>query len=316
MTDSLVGSTPVVKPATEPENLPLAADDVASSYDGSRAVFRLLRLETWGSPLMNLGYFHFRGPLAWINVLTCVAKAQHRLVLQTIQLLETRPQQRVLDVACGRGKSSFILHCLHPEATIVGLDLLEHHISAAKTLYGSNSKLSYTSGDALWLDFPDASFDRLMCLEAAFHFPDRAQFLREAFRVLRPGGKLVVVDFAWKTDADRAQRDVPATRIVRDIWQWDDFASVPEYERMAAVAGFRTHAHHDWTNRVTRPILAQLFCVAALAKTTFGQRFLCWKNPLYRSFSAADWHDCTISAPAQAHVVKHSKYMAFVFEKP
>lgn len=294
----------------------ITPENVAASYDGSRAVFRLLRLETWGSPLMNLGYFRFRGPLACLNVLASVSVAQHRLVLKSAQLLAVQPGHEVLDLACGRGKTSFILHSLHPEATVVGVDLLEQHVATAQTLYGNGRNLSYLVGDAMLLDFPDATFDRLLCLEAAFHFPDRAQFLREAFRVVRPGGRVVVVDFAWNTDADRVQRDHPQTRIARDIWQWDDFASVPEYQRMADDAGFRLKGRHDWSGRVTRPILTQLYCVAALAKTKLGQQFLCWKNPLYRSFSAADWHDCTLSAPAQAHVVRHSKYMAFVLEKP
>jgi ubiquinone/menaquinone biosynthesis C-methylase UbiE len=293
-----------------------APENVSESYDGSRAVFRLLRLETWGSPLMNLGYFVFHGPLAFLNVLASVAKAQHRLVLKSARLLDVQRGHHVLDVACGRGKSSFILHCLNPEATVVGVDLLERHIATAQTLYANARNLSYVAGNAMWLDFPDHSIDRLLCLEAAFHFPDRAQFLREAFRVVRPGGRVVVVDFAWTSDAHRVHRDDPETRVVREIWQWDDFASVPEYERMAARAGFRLTGRHDWSGRVTRPIQTQLNCVAALAKTTIGRNFLCWKNPLYRSFSPADWHDCALAAPAQGHVVRHSKYMAFVLEKP
>jgi MPBQ/MSBQ methyltransferase len=290
--------------------------NIESSYDGSRSMFRLLRLETWGSPLMNLGYFYFRGPLAWVNALSGMAAAQHRLVLQSIQLLNVQPGHQVLDVACGRGKSSFILHCLNPDARVVGMDLLPRHTAVAQTLYGNARNLSYITGDALTLDFPDGSLDRLMCLEAAFHFPDRAQFLRESFRVLTPGGRLVVVDFAWSTDADRACRDDPATRLVRDIWQWDDFATVAEYQRMATAAGLRMAANHDWTNRVTRPVVAQLGYVAALAKSSLGRALLRWKNPLYRSFTSDDWHDCIISASAQAHVVNHSKYMAFIFEKP
>lgn len=289
---------------------------VGATYDGSTAVYRLLRLEAWGSPLMNLGYYAFGGPLAVLNVLAEVPAAQHRLVLRSVGLLDVQPEHQVLDVACGRGTSSYILSCLHPQASVVGLDLVPGHVAAARTLYGNARELSYAAGDAMLLDYPDGSFDRLMCLEAAFHFPDRGQFLREAFRVLRPGGRLVVVDFAWNTDADRARRDDPETRLVRQIWHWEDFSSIPEYERLATRAGLSTSAREDWSSRVTRPIQAKLRCVSVLARSKAGRRFLLWKNPLFRSFSPADWEACTAAVSAHDHVQRHSKYMAFAFSKP
>ena len=296
---------------------PLAVPiDPSDSYDGSEAVFLLLRLASWGSPLMNLGYFGFLGPLAFLNKFGNLASAQHQLVRKSVGLLNVKAGQQVLDLACGRGKSSFIIQCLHPQATVVGVDLLERHIEVAETLFGNTRNLSYVTGNAMLLDFPDQSFDRVMCLEAAFHFPDRAQFLRESFRVLRPGGRLVVVDFAWNTDADRGHRDDPETRQVRKIWQWDDLSSVSEYRRMAARLGFLLSGCHDWSQQVTRPIQAQLRGLTALTKTKFGRYFLRWKNPLFQSFSPADWQACAAAVAAHDHVQRHSKYMAFVFEKP
>jgi MPBQ/MSBQ methyltransferase len=298
---------------------PIARPDTSNpecSYDGSKVVYRLLRLETWGSPLMNLGYFGYRGLFAPLNLMSSVEGAQNRMVLEAAKLLGMRGEQDLLDVACGRGKSSYLIQCLHPNATVTGVDLLEQHTATAQTLFGGTRNLSYQTGNAMDLDFADESFDRVLCLEAAFHFPDRAEFLREADRVLRPGGRLVVVDFAWNTEADRVQKDHPKTMLVRDVWQWDDFFSLPEYQATAREIGFRVAASHDWSSRVTAPLQLQFGAVLALAKTSLGRRLLEWRNPLYRSLSRGDWHACVAAVAAHAHVQRHSKYMAFVFEKP
>jgi MPBQ/MSBQ methyltransferase len=288
---------------------------VEASYDGSNVVFRLLRMETWGPALMNLGFHRFRGPFAFLNWVANLELAQRRLVMKSLDLLNVERRHRVLDVACGRGKSSFIVRCMYPEATVVGVDLLEQNIQVARTLFDKIGNLSYVAGNAMALDFPDASFDRVMCLEAAFEFPDRAQFLHEACRVLRPGGRLIVVDFAWNTDADRTHRDDPETQVVREIWEWEDLFSISEYERVARESGFRIVSRHDWSQWVTRPIQGLFHVLSLLGNNWLGRRFLQWRNPLYRSFSIDDWRNAARAFRVHKHAQRYSKYMAFVFEK-
>ena len=293
-----------------------ASPDIAASYDGSNIVFRLLRLDTWGPTLMNLGYYRWTGPLSFLNLFGSMERSQRELVLNAAKLLQVQSQHEVLDVACGRGKSSFMLSCLQPDATVIGLDLLDENVQVASTLFGEVDGLSYLAGTAMDLRFSDESFDRVVCIEAAFHFPDRARFLREAWRSLRPGGRLVVIDFAWNSASDRIHLEDPETRLVRDVWKWDDFFTVDEYEDAARAAGFVVTSVANWTSRVTRPMQGMFRFLAFMGRSALGRKLLRLHNPLYGSVSVADWANALRAVRAHEHVQRHSRYMAFVFDKP
>lgn len=309
-------ATDVLQPfdpeTSSPESTSL---DVHSAYDGSSVLFQLLRMSSWGPGLMNLGWFRFRGWLAGLNLVCNLEFCQRRLVERTLKLLHVQPHHRVLDVACGRGKSSFIMNCIHPQASIIGLDLLEPNIHTAKLLFGGSPRLSYQQGSAMDLEFDDAQFDRVQCLEAAFHFPDRAHFLKEAARVLKPGGRLVVVDFAWRTAADRACLNDRETGIVRDVWQWTDMSTVDEYRSNAKSAGFREVKMLDWSHGVTAPFQKTFDCLISMMRRPWLKKRVLRINPLLATLTESDWNDLAEISNAQDHVRQRTKYMAFVFEK-
>jgi len=292
------------------------ASRVATAYDGSNATFRLFQAGGGCELLMNLDWFPYPRPLSLLNLVADMAQAEIRLVTKSAALLNPQAGDAVLDVACGRGKSSYMIAQLYPGCTVTGLDLLPENIQVARTLYGDSPRLSYVVGDAMDLRLADRWFDRVHCLEAAFHFPDRARFLREAYRVLRDGGSAVVADFAWKTSEGHRLRDAQPARRVRQDWQWDDFSSIEEYRQAARDAGFEIQSCRDWTRHVSKPIVLRFNVAAWLGQRKWGRRLLAWLYPLSRGTSHADWREVEISAQASRRFARHYVYMAFVFKKP
>ncbi|MEO1368734.1 MAG: methyltransferase domain-containing protein, partial [Acidobacteriota bacterium] len=99
--------------------------------------------------------------------------------------------RRVLDVGCGLGAGTALIAGAFPGADVLGVNLSRRQVEHARRRY---PEAEFRAMDATRLDLPDAAFDVVFSVEAAFHFDTRRTFLREAHRVLRPGGCVVLSD--------------------------------------------------------------------------------------------------------------------------
>jgi demethylmenaquinone methyltransferase/2-methoxy-6-polyprenyl-1,4-benzoquinol methylase len=116
-----------------------------------------------------------------------------------VDWLAPRPGMRVLDVAGGTGDVAFRILQRQPTARVAVLDLTEPMlVEGRRRALGRPwaPRLDWVAGDAMALPFPDASFDAWTVSFGIRNVTDPAQALREAFRVLRRGGRLVVLEFS------------------------------------------------------------------------------------------------------------------------
>lgn len=105
----------------------------------------------------------------------------------------------VLEVGCGRGGGLHFLHQLLKTAETNGLDFSQNAISNCQSQYAKDKdRLHFIQGDAMSLPFDEKGFDIVFNVESSHIYSDQAQFLREAARVLKPGGRFLIADYRTK----------------------------------------------------------------------------------------------------------------------
>jgi ubiquinone/menaquinone biosynthesis C-methylase UbiE len=111
-----------------------------------------------------------------------------------VEISGVKPADRVLDIATGGGH---VANALAPLAgQITALDLTMEILEAAQRFIQGNgySNVDFVQGDAEQLPFLDHTFDTVTCRIAPHHFPNLLSFIKESFRVLKPGGQFLLVD--------------------------------------------------------------------------------------------------------------------------
>ena len=115
-------------------------------------------------------------------------------------LVDSSEPLRILDVATGTGDLAIdMARKLPPESEIIGIDLSEKMLEVGRKKVPQNVSLQW--GDVEALDFPEESFDRVSVAFGVRNFEHLEQGLSEMFRVMRPGGKLVILELSYPDNA-------------------------------------------------------------------------------------------------------------------
>jgi ubiquinone/menaquinone biosynthesis C-methylase UbiE len=125
-------------------------------------------------------------------------------VPETVMRVKALAPRRLLETACGTGAVTYAIADAMPGIEIVATDISEAMIDFAKGKRPGGD-IVWHQADAQRLAFPDASFDVVVCQLGVMFFPDKVQGMREARRVLRPGGRFLFT--VWDSlDRNELQR--------------------------------------------------------------------------------------------------------------
>jgi SAM-dependent methyltransferase len=195
-----------------------------------------------------------------------------------------------LEVGCGRGGgTAFVFERLAPRS-MTGLDLARRAIARCRARY-ARPGLGFVVGNAERLPFADGTFDAVLSVESTHCYPHPPRFLREADRVLRPGGLLLLADL----------RSSAPTR--EGVFARED---VEQLHQQLSDAGFRTLEEEDITANVVRALELD----TPIRRARIDRRVPKPLRPLVLGFAAVEG-----SPVYRAFAAHELTYLRFALEK-
>lgn len=215
-------------------------------YDASSRLWE----KVWGEH-MHHGYYGTRGEIRKPR-----RQAQIDLIDALLQWSQVQSPQNILDVGCGIGGSTLDLANRY-NAKATGITLSPVQVNRAQErsqIAGLTEKCDFQVADAMAMPFDDNTFDLVWSLESGEHMSDKAQFLRECYRVGSEGGTILIVTWCHRpTDAYSGELTPSEKRHLEQIYRvyhLPGVISLPEYQAIAQEIGYKNIRTADWSAAV------------------------------------------------------------------
>lgn len=221
--------------------------NIQTFYDQSSALWE----STWGEH-MHHGYY---GP-AGTHRKQDRYQAQIDLIDQLLHWAQIDQATAILDAGCGIGGSALYL-CDRYQAQVSGVTLSPAQAARATeraALAGLSDRAEFLVADVLQTPFPDEQFDFIWSMESGEHYPDKGQFFQESYRLLKPGGRLLMATWCHRptnslagplTESEQAHLDW-----LYRLYHLPYVLSVPDYAHLAQQSGFQQLRTADWSEAV------------------------------------------------------------------
>lgn len=165
--------------------------------------------------------------------------------------LEIQSGDHLLDAGCGIGGTA-LYAAKRWNCSVTGITLSKKQCEKARTLAERKSlkgSVTFAVQNYCQTSFKDGQFQGIYGIESICHADSKRDFLQEAFRLLAPGGRLVVADF-FKTERCHAHPRSEWVRKWADTWAIPDFAETHAFIQDASAEGFQMTSNEDITQNI------------------------------------------------------------------
>ena len=221
---------------------------IGDFYDASSSLWE----KVWGEH-MHHGYYGRNGSYK-INR----RQAQIELIEELLAWGKVgidNPPQTILDVGCGIGGSSLYLADRFA-SEVTGITLSPCQVSRARERaiqHSLEEQVDFQLANALEMPFADGSFDLVWSLESGEHMPDKERFLAECYRVLKPGGKIILATWCHRETSVLGSLTTKEIKHLKEIYRvycLPYVIALSEYKQIAQECGFEEIETDDWSMAV------------------------------------------------------------------
>lgn len=188
---------------------------------------------------MNYGY--------WDEKITNRQDSLNRLYEHINEALNIKQTDHILDAGCGFGDASFWF-AKHTGCQVTGITITPSQVRDATKLahtYKLN-KVDFQNMDYTKTSFKDNSFDHIYAIETICHLHDKTPFYHEMFRLLKPGGKLIVAEYDLKK-SDQTKQERKSFKKFLSGWALGELWPTTKHRAVMKKIGFRDVQSEDYS---------------------------------------------------------------------
>ena len=219
------------------------SDTIKKYYSDTQFEYKLVwNWRSKNTPALHFGYYDEK------------ARDHHRSVIRANEVLADfggiQKGARIIDAGCGLGHSTLWLG-EHYDARVTGITIVPRQVETMKKFIEKKGIRNVDFLEASYFDMPfeNNSVDVVWAIEAVCHAQDKSQFYREAFRVLKPGGKLLIGE-NLRTARPLDEEKERLLKYIFNSWAIPDLDTENEHRAHANAAGFRSFTNKDVTSHM------------------------------------------------------------------